>query len=76
MLHHVVMVLRMILQIYSTSITTINLLKNSHLLQKKADKFSDKTLMIIRMVREDEKKSFRIQPIFALYKKLSTYRIT
>jgi len=76
MLHHAVMVLRMILQIYSTSITTINLLKNSHLLQKKADKLLDKTLMIIRMVRQDEKVSFRIQVGLVLNKKLSTYRIT
>ena len=76
MLHHAVMVLRMILQIYSTSITTINLLKNSHLLQKKADKLLDKTLMIIRMVRQDEKVSFRIQVGLVLNKKLSTYRFT
>jgi len=76
MLHHAVMVLRMILQIYSTSITTINLLKNFHLLQKKADKLLDKTLMIIRMVRQDEKVSFRIQVGLVLNKKLSTYRFT
>jgi len=76
MLHHAVMVLRMILQIYSTSITTINLHKNFHLLQKKADKLLDKTLMIIRMVRQDEKVSFRIQVGLVLNKKLSTYRFT